>query len=224
MQIECTACGSRYVVPDHAVGVQGRTVRCAKCQHSWFVAPPAAAGVEKPFAGLETMAQEAPASPVTRPLRKGSNLPVIKYPEVPPGVKASVFGVLAMTVAIFLLATWPAVYGYPPSNGLALAEVNLLSRFDDKQSENKKPIYEISGKIINQSEETLKVPVLRVTLVDTENMPLQYWDFSEPGRTLDAKKNIPFTTGPLDIKFNRPSRFIVELGNTMELALRKKPE
>jgi predicted Zn finger-like uncharacterized protein len=42
MIIACPACSTRYVVPDSAIGLDGRTVRCAKCRHSWFQEGPVA--------------------------------------------------------------------------------------------------------------------------------------------------------------------------------------
>jgi len=35
MRITCPACSTRYVVDPRAIGVAGRKVRCARCQHVW---------------------------------------------------------------------------------------------------------------------------------------------------------------------------------------------
>ena len=69
MIIACPACATRYVVPDSAIGVEGRTVRCAKCRHSWFQDGPdlAAPLAPKEFAVNQAEPPTPPPAPVAVP-------------------------------------------------------------------------------------------------------------------------------------------------------------
>ena len=84
MIIACPACATRYVVPDSAIGVDGRTVRCAKCRHSWFQAGP-----ELPARPSANAAPPEPAPAATPPVTAAA-APAPVAPAAPPAPAADV--------------------------------------------------------------------------------------------------------------------------------------
>jgi predicted Zn finger-like uncharacterized protein len=75
MIIACPACSTRYVVPDSAISADGRTVRCAKCRHSWFQDGP--------------LSETAPPEPVAAPAPPPPPPPPSPPPAAPALAEAS---------------------------------------------------------------------------------------------------------------------------------------
>ncbi len=214
MILQCPACTTRYLVPDTSIGAAGRTVRCAKCKHTWHVA-----GVAQPaISDLSNMVDEINVKP--RPIPAGSNLPAVNVAKPSIGLMAGVFALSVTSLTLLLIMLFPTLIGSPPSKPLLLTDV----AFNKQLKAGEGTTYEITGNIHNSSDADVMAPVLRVSLVDSTGSAMQYWDFGEEGKIIKAKESMPFTTGGLDMNFKLARKFVVEIGSPLELALRNKPD
>lgn len=219
MILQCKNCNARYAIPDGAIGSTGRTVRCAKCAHTWFESPLPAqenSTADAAIPNFDEMIGKINETP--KPLPEGSNLPVPQI-KIPVGMKAMAAMLLIAASAIGLFAYKPDLFGFVPSKGLVLSDVKVA-----RAQDGDKTLVEISGDILNESEDPMVVPKIRVMLVDGENNPLQSWEFKSNGATLNSKETMPFSTSGLNVKFSIAKKFVVDLGSPLELALRRKPQ
>jgi predicted Zn finger-like uncharacterized protein len=88
MIIACPACATRYAVPDNAIGAQGRTVRCAKCRHSWFQDGTSYAEPPPAVAPPPPVAEPAPPRSAPPPAAVASTPPADSPPQDAPVLDA----------------------------------------------------------------------------------------------------------------------------------------
>lgn len=184
MIVTCPACTRRYVVDPAALRATGRTVRCARCAHTWHQDPPKGWTPSPPpppavFQPPPRRQEDAGAEGMS-PLRYHAQLPAIREPEPRWGLPVKIWAGLAVVVVLAgaalvvfreqIVAMWPAserVYaavGLPvasPWDGLELGKTN-----SDRTTIEDKTVYVITGDITNVSAVTKAVPKLQLTVTD----------------------------------------------------------
>jgi predicted Zn finger-like uncharacterized protein len=213
MILTCPSCDTRYSVDGAKFPAQGRTVRCAKCGHSWHQ------GAEAPEAEVAAVlppepaaAEPAPASEPfpASPTRAYAPAPSVAVPRAPLGPMLKVVGGWALLIGGVLLiavlavryrqtvaVVWPQSAGVYSSLGLHVNASGIDFRQVDyrRESEDGQVVLAVSGMIVNAGARELAVPqTVRVTLSDANNHELYHWTFKPDATTLKPGQSVAFMT------------------------------
>lgn len=235
MILECTECRTRYVVPDAAIGVDGRTVRCASCKHSWFQAGvpvlDLVARAEAPGA-METgatvpLAPRAPASDDAATKMPPGTLPdydafAHQPPFKPRRNPARRWTVAALAAGVAMLAGAAGI-SYSGAPGMArelfrsaeATPLRIVNKPIDQHVFNGNDIFAVSGTVLNPTDSRQPVPDIRADLLDAHNRIVFSWIIRPDAMVLPPKGQVQFDSARVDVPV---SAKVLKLGFSGESA------
>lgn len=205
MILECSECHTRYLVPETAVGDQGRVVRCANCRHSWFQPPagspiaPVAAIVPdpEPLAGTvgadhdyDAFAHEPPFRPRRNPARRWTIA----------AVTAGGLMLLAAGMLVFgNLPGFAAMLGIPLGGGETPLKFVNLKKPDRRDLPSGSELFAIGGQVENPTAQRQTVPDIRAELWDAQKRIVYSWTIKPDQRTIAPGGTMNFDSAKLDV-------------------------
>lgn len=240
MILQCPSCETRFLVDSSLIPPDGRMVKCAKCAHQWHVEPeeddyPVAAEPDfEPEAHEDLPDDFEPRLESRRYATQDYDIPFSpQLPSLSDQAKRNNRIMMVAAVALVLMLCVSALFtfreqlqgplapvygllGMPSSQGLALADVSFRAR----EARNKTR-YIVEGKIVNESGEERKVPLLRVAIADKDGNWIASREYEDDAR-LKPGEAYPFKASNLETSFvDKVDHLVVEIGNGVELMLRQ---
>jgi predicted Zn finger-like uncharacterized protein len=164
MILSCPKCETQYFADDSTIGESGRTVKCAACEHSWYVQPKNAQKAPEP---ASPPAHEVYLGRVREQRRRQSRFAAMMSWLVMAMMFFSL-GLGSMLLRNDVVKVWPqsaGVYkrlGFAVNRyGLEFENIERSRTFDDTI-----PIITVSGQARNVARTLIETPHVRVTLKD----------------------------------------------------------
>ena len=225
MILECPECRTRYLVPDSAIGVDGRTVRCASCRHSWFqepapIAAPPSPLIDPPDSVPAVAPEPVPAPPayvepaLDEPTDDPADYDAFAHrpPFRPRRNPARRWTLIALLAGLLMLAAagailWLGTPGLFAKVGLPIGERESPLRLKDnpierRELENGSELFAVSGQVLNPSGDRQRVPNILAELRDAQGRLVFSWTITPQQRTLAPGAAIDFNSAKLDVPSN----------------------
>lgn len=226
MILECSECRTRYLVPDAAIGAEGRTVRCANCKHSWFQEPAVLDLVER----SESRQTFRPVADATRhpdaadrmapvPTASANDAADTDYdafahraPFRPRRNPAQRWTIAAIAAGVAMLVgvggiLWSGAPSIASQFGFFAAPKDIPLKIeqmpiDRRDLDNGSELFAVSGRIVNPTGQRQPVPDIRAELRDAQGRIVYSWTITPEQRVLGPRSAVEFHSAQLDVPGN----------------------